>query len=291
MARKKMMQKEKNNVKFKDLFSDYEHRKSLKDKESKSNPNISEKSQSKELLSPSIANAWGFLKSPLENLTNKEENKASSLKFLNEYKDLYKIFKVFQRDDIKINYRKIMEKTLMAGSSIMMFVICLGIFVAPLLSISAGLAYLAGLMLFYQKSNDLNGINEEILYRKYKTFLSLMLFIKPQIRSEDDLQKLMAVMSKNTDVEMPDELRVKYSAMVWGYLSKVDEDTIKDIHSLNENDLIGVLYANFKKLLENRNSDNKTSKDWDNIVEIFTHEKIDRDLQTLDNIDLLNKNN
>lgn len=291
MARKKMMQKEKNNVKFKDLFSDYEHRKSLKDKESKSNPNISEKSQSKELLSPSIANAWGFLKSPLENLTNKEENKASSLKFLNEYKDLYKIFKVFQRDDIKINYRKIMEKTLMAGSSIMMFVICLGIFVAPLLSISAGLAYLAGLMLFYQKSNDLNGINEEILYRKYKTFLSLMLFIKPHIRSEDDLQKLMAVMSKNTDVEMPDELRVKYSAMVWGYLSKVDEDTIKDIHSLNENDLIGVLYANFKKLLENRNSDNKTSKDWDNIVEIFTHEKIDRDLQTLDNIDLLNKNN
>lgn len=291
MARKKMMQKEKNNVKFKDLFSDYEHRKSLKDKESKSTPNISEKSQSKELLSPSIANAWGFLKSPLENLTNKEENKASSLKFLNEYKDLYKIFKVFQRDDIKINYRKIMENTLMAGSSIMMFVVCLGIFVAPLLSISAGLAYLAGLMLFYQKSNDLNGINEEILYRKYKTFLSLMLFIKPQIRSEDDLQKLMAVMSKNTDIEMPDELRVKYSAMVWGYLSKVDEDTIKDIHSLNENDLIGVLYANFKKLLENRNSDNKTSKDWDNIVEIFTHEKIDRDLQTLDNIDLLNKNN
>ena len=242
-------------------------------------------------MSPSIANAWGFLKSPLENLTNKEENKASSLKFLNEYKDLYKIFKVFQRDDIKINYRKIMENTLMAGSSIMMFVVCLGIFVAPLLSISAGLAYLAGLMLFYQKSNDLNGINEEILYRKYKTFLSLMLFIKPQIRSEDDLQKLMAVMSKNTDIEMPDELRVKYSAMVWGYLSKVDEDTIKDIHSLNENDLIGVLYANFKKLLENRNSDNKTSKDWDNIVEIFTHEKIDRDLQTLDNIDLLNKNN
>ena len=291
------MKKEKNNIKFNDLFSEYEHRKGIREKEKVPKNKYDEDihNVNGELFDNKnlsiISKAWSFLNTPLEELVNKKENKVSSLKILNEYRNVYDLFKVYKRNDIKINYKEVFKKMLWSSSSILMIIILLGIFFSQLLLLSFLVAYIAGMFLFYQQNDDLNGINEEIVFRKYKTVLTLFLHMKPALKSYSDVKKLLTVMTKNSDVNIPDNLVDKYSQMLWEYLSKVDEKNIPDLNNATEDYLLGVLIHNFKGLIENRNSEEETSKHWDNIIEIFTHEGIEKDLKTFENIDLLKQQN
>lgn len=294
------MKKEKSNIKFKDLFSEYEHRKGIRERPSELNNEGDSNTKgnvrsnplgSENLLNLKLSKIWSFLNTPIENLTNKKENKTNSLKLLNEYQHIYKIFKVFQRDDIKINNKEIFKKMLYATSSVTLIAFMAGLLLSTVITILLGISFIGGMWLFYQKNDDLNGINEEILYRKYKTYLLLMLHMKPYLKEKEDMLKLMTVMSKNNDVDLPNELIEKYSNMAWNYISKVDEVNIPELSKLSEDETIALIYENFKGLLANRNSAEKNSKEWDDIVEIFNHEGIEKDLKTFENINLLQNDN
>lgn len=282
-----MMKREKNKIGFNDLFSEYEARKAQKEKEANAVPS-NKISQSKSPVKKQIEEMWSFLKTPLSDLTNKQENKTASLKILSNYSYLFKTFKVFKRDDIQINKETVNKNTIKASSGIIGLSLITSIFISPLLCFTSAAAFIAGMYYFYLTNNDLNGIQEEILYRKYKAFLSLMIAIRTKINSRDDLEKFLTIMGNNTDIEINKDLINAYTNMLWEHVQKIDSNI--DVSSLSQDELIEKITFYFKDLLEIRNKYPENHKIWDGLIELLTHDGIKEDLKTFENMNMLKDN-
>lgn len=268
------MKKEKNEISFDDLFSSYMEKKNKDNNQnvtkSLSPSNSSEVNNSKKEIQkePSVlSKVWGFLNKPLEQMLDKDDNKKTFFNFMEEYSDIYRMFDL--DGEIKPNKNKVQRETFKVMGMflpILLFTSMISIILFLILGVSLFLALFA----FIMNDNKKNGVDEEILYRKYQTFFTLLLSIRGNLESKEDLSKFLLMVAYQKESSLSPEAIVRYSNALWEYIELMKKD--HDVLKMSRTDLLELMRSQFGGFLQMRN--NQTNfKDWDILInEIFSDE-------------------